>query len=272
MAGTRKSPLQLQADLGFTLHSGLAASGSRIALLEQVGKTGSITAAAKAVGLSYKAAWDAIAAMNNLADRPLVEGSVGGRHGGGTKLTERGAELVHSFRLLEAEHRRFLDSLNEAHARAGGDLPVLRRMTMQTSARNQFSGRITHVLRGAVNDEIEMSLSGGESLAATVTHASSESLGLTVGAEVVALIKASAIIVAIDDGTPLRLSARNQLHGSVTALHPGAVNSEVVISLRGGNVVVAIITNASVASLGLAEGGKVVALFKASAIILATTA
>ncbi|NGY03394.1 TOBE domain-containing protein [Solimonas terrae] len=272
MAARRKSPLKLEADLGFTLRSGLSANASRVALLEQIGATGSITAAAKAVGLSYKAAWDAVAAMNNLADRPLIEGSVGGKHGGGTRLTERGVDLVQSFRALEAEHRRFLDSLNEAHARAGDDLRVLGRLAMQTSARNQFAGRVTRVTRGAINDEIELTLSGGELLVATVTHTSSESLGLRKGADAIALIKASAIIVAIDDGTPLRVSARNQLRGTVSALRPGAVNSEIAISLQGGNVVTAIITNASAEALGLREGSPAVALFKASSVILAVTA
>lgn len=271
MTARRKSPLKLEADLGFTLRSGLAANASRIALLEQIGATGSITAAAKAVGLSYKAAWDAVAAMNNLADRPLVEGSVGGKHGGGTRLTERGGELVRSFRMLETEHWRFLDSLNAAHARAGDDLRVLGRLAMQTSARNQFSGRITRVTRGAVNDEIELALSGGDTLAATVTHTSSEALGLRKGGDAIALIKASAIIVAVDDGTPLRLSARNQLRGTVSALQPGAVNSEIAISLRGGNIVTAIITNASAEALGLREGNAAIALFKASSVIVAVT-
>ncbi|NKF23456.1 TOBE domain-containing protein [Solimonas marina] len=273
MVGKRKPPaLALRADLGLTSSSGLAASAARIALLEQVEQTGSITAAAKAVGLSYKAAWDAIAAMNNLADQPLVEGSVGGKHGGGTRLTARGRELITSFRVLEAEHRRFLESLNTAYAQAGGDLPVLRRMAMRTSARNQFSGRITRLTRGAVNDEVEMQLSGGDTLVATVTHGSSESLQLVEGGEVVALIKASAIIVAVDDGAPLRLSARNQLRGTVTAVQPGAVNSEIVIALGGGNVVVAIITNGSAEALALREACAVYALFKASAVILATPA
>jgi len=269
MSTPRKSPLKLEADLGFTLRSGLAANASRIALLEQIGVTGSITAAAKAVGLSYKAAWDAVATMNNLADRPLVEGSAGGKHGGGTRLTARGAELVQSFRALEAEHRRFLDSLNAVHARAGKDLRVLGRLAMQTSARNQFAGRVVRVTRGAVNDEVELELSGGQTLAATVTHASSEALGLRKGGEAIALIKASAIIVAVDDGTPLRLSARNQLRGTVSALRPGAVNSEIVIALQGGNLVTAIITNGSAEALGLREGSAAVALFKASSVILA---
>lgn len=272
MTPKKIAPIKLEADLGVRLNSGLAASGARIALLEQIAETGSITAAAKAVGLSYKAAWDAVAAMNNLADRPLVEGSAGGKSGGGTRLTQRGAELVQSFRVLEIQHQNFLDSLNAAHARAGDDLRVLRRLAMQTSARNQFSGTVTRLTRGAVNDEIELALSGGDVIAATVTHASSEALGLRKGLAAIALIKASAIIIAVEDGQALKLSARNQLRGTVSALRPGAVNSEVAIALQGDNIVTAVITNASVDALSLREGGKAIALFKASSVILAVTA
>ena len=57
------------------------------ALLEQIAVQGSITRAAKAAGLSYKAAWDAIDELNNLAERPLVERSVGGKGGGGARLS-----------------------------------------------------------------------------------------------------------------------------------------------------------------------------------------
>src|SRR3546814_5490253 len=73
------------------------------------------------------------------------------------------------------------------------------------------SDLIARLTRGAVNDEVELVLSGGDVLTATVTHTSSETLGLRKGAEAIALIKASAIIIAVDDGVPLKLSARNQL-------------------------------------------------------------
>ncbi|WP_324778107.1 winged helix-turn-helix domain-containing protein, partial [Ralstonia pickettii] len=56
----------------------------RIELLAAIGQTGSITAGAKAVGLSYKAAWDAIDTMNNLAGEPLVVRTTGGKGGGGS--------------------------------------------------------------------------------------------------------------------------------------------------------------------------------------------
>jgi molybdate transport repressor ModE-like protein len=69
----------------------------RIALLAKIAECGSITQAAKAIRMSYKAAWDAIDAMNNLAGEPLVERLAGGKGGGGTRLTARGEQLVANF-------------------------------------------------------------------------------------------------------------------------------------------------------------------------------
>ena len=75
------------------------AGTSRMALLAQIAQSGSITHAAKAVKMSYKAAWDAIDTMNNLAGEPLVERVTGGKGGGGTVLTRRGTQLVENFSL-----------------------------------------------------------------------------------------------------------------------------------------------------------------------------
>ena len=79
----------------------LGGSG-RVQLLALVGEQGSITHAAKAMKMSYKAAWDAIDTMNNLAGEPLVERVAGGKGGGGTRLTQRGQQLVENFRRIEA--------------------------------------------------------------------------------------------------------------------------------------------------------------------------
>ena len=69
-----------------------------------------------------------------------------------------------------------------------------------------------------------------------------------------------------------RLSARNQLTGMVASVTPGAVNAEVVIALDGGANIAAIVTQASVKSLGLAPGRPATALFKASSVILGVVA
>lgn len=228
----------------------------------------SITAAARAVGLSYKAAWDAIATMNNLAGQLLVERSVGGKGGGGAQLTPHGVRLVETFRAVEQENTRFVERVNR-RVRDHADLKSLGRMTMMTSARNHFVGKVTRITRGAVNDEVELKLPGGEKIVAIVTHESTETLGLKKGVEAIALIKASWIIVAVEDqAAPVRLSARNRLSGVVSNLSAGAVNTEVVIELKGGQSVAAIVTQASAKSLGLAPGKAASAIFKASSVIL----
>ncbi len=139
---------------------------------------------------------------------------------------------------------------------------------MKTSARNQFTGTVSEVLMGAVNAEIHIGLKGGETIIASITKESAETLAIKTGMEVIALIKAPQIIIVTDFGG-YRLSARNQLKGTVTQVKPGAVNTEVDIELKGGEQVAAAVTNDSVDTLGLRKGQAVTAIFKAGAVILA---
>jgi molybdate transport system regulatory protein len=240
---------------------------NRVELLAAIAALGSITSAAKRVGLSYKAAWDAIDTMNNLAGEPLVQRSTGGKGGGGTRLTARGAQLVANFTMIEQVHNDFLERLNHQAGSVADDLALFTRFKMRTSARNQFFGTVSRVTQGAVNDEIELEIAGGQKIVAIVTRESAENLVLAPGRQAFALIKSSSVIV-MTAGEDARLSARNQLEGRVTRLMRGAVNSEVVIELGGGGNVAATITNESVDALALAEGAAATALFKASSVIL----
>jgi len=255
-----------------SLHAGERHLGGldRIELLASIGETGSISAAARAVGMSYKGAWDAIDAMNNLSDEPLVTRAAGGKRGGGTQLTVRGQRLVDSFRAIDAEHQRFVQNLGARGGAPLQDLQLMRRFMLKTSARNHLSGMVVAVHRGAVNDTIELDLAGGQRIIASITCESTRNLGLGPGRTAIALIKASSVLVAVPDPA-MKLSARNQLAGTVTAVHRGAVNAEVSIELAGGGVIVAIVTLGSVDALGLTEGQAALAIIKASSIILGTT-
>lgn len=139
---------------------------------------------------------------------------------------------------------------------------------MKASARNQFSGIVNEVLIGAVNAEVHIGLKGGKTIVASVTKDSVESLGIKVGLNVIALIKAPQIIIVTDFGG-YRLSARNQLQGTITQVKAGAVNTEVDIELEGGEQVTATVTNDSVETLGLHKDQSATAVFKAGAVILA---
>lgn len=138
---------------------------------------------------------------------------------------------------------------------------------MKISARNQFSGKLTAITPGAVNTVVELQISGGAKVCAVITNDSATALGLKVGGEAVALVKASSVLV-MTDSAGLKLSARNCLEGTVTALNVGPVNVEVTITLPGGDAMHAVITHAACTELGLSEGVAATAVFKAPAVIL----
>ena len=243
----------------------------RMGLLRAVAEHGSITQAAKAFGISYKGAWDAIQAMNALSGTPLVERSTGGRGGGYTKLTDHGRRLVERFEAVQAVHERFLQLLDGGSMNLDEAFSQLMVVNMKTSARNQWAGTVSAIRAGAVNDEVELSLAGGTRLAAIVTRESTQALDLRLQQTVMALVKASAVLVAVGL-QDARLSARNQLHGTVRSVTPGAVNAEVVIETADGVAIVAIVNQAAVRDLGLAPGVPATALVKASDVILAVMA
>ncbi len=71
-------------------------------LLEHIGKTGSIAAAGRAMGMSCKRAWQLVEVMNAIFTHPLVESSRGGASGGGATLTDQGQRVLTLYRALEA--------------------------------------------------------------------------------------------------------------------------------------------------------------------------
>lgn len=141
---------------------------------------------------------------------------------------------------------------------------------MKISARNVFQGQVESVKTGAVNSEVDILIAGGQKLVAMVTNDSVAALGLAAGKAVVALVKASSVLVMTDD-SGIRLSARNCLAGTISAVTSGPVSAEVTIDL-GGAAIHATITHGAEVDLGLAVGTPATAVFKASAVILGAAA
>ncbi len=83
--------------------SALAIGPGKIALLEAIERAGSITGAAKLLGMSYRRAWMLVDETNRCLIAPAVETATGGNRGGGTTLTVVGRELVRQYRTLEEE-------------------------------------------------------------------------------------------------------------------------------------------------------------------------
>lgn len=256
----------LQGQIWVTAGEQSMGGHGRIRLLSKVAELGSISQAAKSMKMSYKAAWDAVNHMNNLAGEPLLNRTIGGKGGGSTTLTERGQQLISNFERIERVHQRFLQELSQDTGNIIDDLFVLQRLSMKTSARNQFFGKVKSIQVGAINDAVEIAIAGGQTVVATVTRESSQELGLKEDSEVFALIKASSIIL-VSEADDVRFSARNQFAGTVARVQTGAVNSEVVVTV-GDSTLAVIITNDSAERLQLKEGSAVTAIFKASSVIV----
>ncbi|MDY0115978.1 MAG: TOBE domain-containing protein [Sulfurimonadaceae bacterium] len=238
----------------------------RIELLERIDATGSISKAAKEMKMGYKAAWDALDAMNNLAEEPLVERIVGGKGGGGTSLTPYAKKLIDTYKVIHEEHERFLNNLSLRINDTSGHLRFIDSMSMRVSARNQLLGRIVMIHKGSVHSEVVLKLSGGDTITAVVTNESIDLLDLRIDLDAYALFKSSAVMLGVD--TNLRISSRNRLEGKVSRISEGSVNSEVIIELKGANTLCATLTNESLESLGIKNGSEVIAFCKASSVIL----
>jgi molybdate transport system regulatory protein len=260
-------PIGLTGDLWLNLAENKFLGVDRINLLEKIDELGSITKAAKAVGISYKTAWDTVNLINNLAEKPLVDRLAGGKGGGGTSLTAEGKKVILQFNTIQEEHRKFLEHLENRLGDTDSLYQFLRRISMKVSARNTFSGTVTTITKGAVNAEVTLSLKGGIPLTAVVTNGAIDNLGLATGAEAYAIIKASSVIIGTDLHDA-KISARNVFCGTIAKIIEGPVNTEVDVEIGGGNTLSAVITHDSAIRLELKAGGHACALFKASSVII----
>jgi molybdate transport system regulatory protein len=80
----------------------------KVRLLEHIGATGSISAAGRAMNMSYRRAWLLVDSLNQIFREPVVLTQAGGRSGGGAELTPFGRALVERYRAMEREARRSL--------------------------------------------------------------------------------------------------------------------------------------------------------------------
>lgn len=255
-----------EADFSASLilkRGGLARVGlERIALLEAVARLGSISAAAKEAGLSYKGAWDGVQALNNLFDAPLVSAAPGGKSGGAAQVTPRGQAVIRAFRAAEREVGAAFARLE---ADLSGDAELLWSLGLRTSARNALRGVVSGVEGDGVTATVTLSLGESLSLRASITRRSAEDLDLAPGRPAIALIKSS--FVRLGEGAHWG-DADNRLSGEIVDREAGETSAELTLSLAAGKTLVATLKPGD-AGWGLAVGTKVEARIAASDVILA---
>lgn len=235
----------------------------RMEILRQIGASGSISQAARDAGVSYKAAWQAIDTLTNLAGVVLVERAVGGSGGGGATLTRAGQQMLSTAQQLNQARSQVFASL----ARSTSGSAALSGMGVRTSMRNQLPCSIARLeLKGQVM-RVHLSLASGVELVSRITKASAELLSLRKGQQVLALCKATAVCVRAESGLAVTgNSAPPQvLGGKAVRVSPGASGDEVSLQLDAGLQLVGF----AAAGSKLKAGARVSALVEESAWVIA---
>jgi len=226
----------------------------RVELLQNIQIHGSISKAAKAMKMSYKAAWDSVDIMNKLSKKPLVTKITGGKGGGGTVITAHAKELIHAFNEISSLYRNYFevlsDSFNEQLSDEIYEEPVFSRL----------HGLICEKQNIDENFELSIKLNSGQILTSIETKKFVIEKDLDIEDEVNFLIETNNIVLTKH---VLENSARNLLKGNVTKILDNGINANICVDCGQGDIINSKITSASCKKLLLNLNDTVYAQFKA---------
>lgn len=251
-----KQPNRLADALGHEV------ADKRLDILRRIGEVGSISEAARGAGVSYKAAWQAVDTLSNLAGTALLVRSVGGSGGGGAQLTPAAEQLLASAALLHAARAQILASLAYQSSGAAQPMPGLAALGLRTSMRNQLPCTVVGLKSQSGAMRVDLALADGTPLFARITRESAELLELKPGLPVLALCKATAVTVSAT-GDPN--AGRNTLGGRASRVSRAAAGGEVALELACGLQMVGFCGPAS----GLKVHAPCVAQLDESAVVIA---
>lgn len=240
----------------------------RVDILRLVGETGSISQAARDAKVSYKAAWQAIDTLTNLAGVALVERAVGGAGGGGASITVAGQKLLAMASLLNETRSQVLAAFTAQELLLPRVLPVLASMGVRTSMRNQLPCRVEKMMREGQVVRVYLRLADQALMVSRITRASAELLALKKGQQVLALCKATAVVVAAlpaDETVSGQRADSCCVAGRAVRISRGAMGDEVSLQLDAGLQLVGFAAPGS----GLKAGARVQATVDESALVIA---
>ncbi|WP_416546849.1 molybdenum-dependent transcriptional regulator [Limnohabitans sp. DCL3] len=241
------------------LHQALGhtASDKRLDILRRIGEVGSISQAARDAGVSYKAAWQAVDTLSNLAGSPLLEKVVGGSGGGGARLTATGHKLLAAAERLHTARNAAVAQLDAVPAFGAGAL------ALRTSMRNTLPCTVHRVQAQAGAMNVQLRLPDGQMVTARITRESSQLLGLTKGLNVLALCKATAVKISAMVQDTLNQDT-NWLHGTASRLPAAGRAGEVRLQLGADLHLVGFAD----AGHGLRQGDAAMARFEWAALVM----
>jgi molybdate transport system regulatory protein len=218
-------------DIPFSEVLGAPSIDKRLEILRSMQHVGSISEAARANGVSYKAAWQALETLSNLAGQPLIEKVVGGAGGGGAKLTPAGLQVLRASDLLNSVRNQALDQLRRASTDRPLNWPSLAGVGFRTSMRNQLPCVVAEIHTAGAAATVVLQLSDGQRLCSRITLESLELLDLKVGRNVLAMCKATAVTIA-----PAIVAAGqvNLLRGKISRRGNTAAGVELALQITSG--------------------------------------
>ncbi len=170
--------------------------------------------------------------------------------------------------LLGQIQQKAFDVLKDDSLPLDSLLAAISRFSLQTSARNQFFGTLIARDHNHVLQHVQVKLADQKTVInAALTESSANRLGLVEGKEVLALIKAPWVKLTKQ---PSKTHFDNQLSGVVSTLERGPENSEILVTLSGGETLCSTLSNQEVDALKLAVNDPITALFNADQVIIAT--
>ena len=281
------------SEVSYAQALGHASGDKRVEILRLIEARGSISQAAREAGVSYKAAWQAVDTLTNLAGVVLVERAVGGAGGGGASVSEAGLQLLAAADALATARSQVLERLQSQLHPNGSGMPSFSQLSVRTSMRNQLPCRVQalqtvgHIVRvtlalsmGAAADvpgEASTGVPPGARLVSRITRESAELLAIQPGFAVIALCKATAVTVqrflpgCVATGPvaagPLAApgTAANVLAGRVIRVSRAKTGDEVSMRLEAGLQLVGFAPPAS----GIRVGARVMARVDEAALVVA---
>ncbi|USD43097.1 TOBE domain-containing protein [Vibrio sp. SCSIO 43135] len=258
--------MDLQALLTLNLDNRLFANPRRIALLEQIVQTGSISQGAKLSGMSYKAAWDAVNDMNTAFNQPVVLREKGGKGGGGAQVTQFGQRLLKVYFITSQVQEMALTALLDDSIEMNSLLDLMAHFSLHTSARNQLTGQIESITLGGINDHVSVRLADNQIVKVAVTHTSVKKLALEAGSSVLLLFKAPAVSIS-----PVKLEtcSHNCLNAELVAMTKQGSDIELELQLSSQDKIYSVMAGENLAELEMQIGQTYFACFDSAQTIVA---
>ncbi len=242
------SSYHLLSKLYLTHHQDAFITPERMELLKSIAATGSISAGAKAMGKSYKWAWDSIDQMNSRSNSSLVSRSSGGKGGGGAKVTPFAIELIDYYDDLERIHQSKIESYQEHFN--------------QAFEQRSFTNDIASTLHGRVSkiecnkDVCEVAIEYGDT---TLKAKCKKAMNLSKDDAISFMVESNQIIIAKQE---VEISAQNLLVGEIIAITEDGKKVYVTLRLSTQEELKVLITMDSLTQFGLKYGQTCFAYFK----------